>query len=53
MMKKHTAGKWTQEEERDILKACTNEKGELDISHALMLAYTAGRRDEEKAQAQS
>ena len=42
--------RFTKDDEKRIIKACTDEKGQLDLSHALMLAYTAGRRDEEKDQ---
>ena len=40
--------KFTKSEEKEILAKCTDKDGNTDISFALLLAYTAGRRDQEK-----
>ncbi len=34
----------------DIIKSCTDEKGQIDLRHALSLAYVLGRSDAEKDQ---
>ena len=39
---------FSQVDADDIIMNCTNKNGDIDLRHALSLAYVLGRSDEEK-----